>query len=413
MNAEWIQPDVPEVAENENPTESETKADIKAAQEAARKRKKQLGRYVVKAGGMMLSTGTVVGGMTGYIIDVDITKISAANSVPYLIENSEVPILDAEPLPIPQGVYRAMDAADKTYINNSIKPVRLGFFNNPGLGMVDTYQADKTLSAFDKYGSNISVHSGNSGINISANVDRIEDYIEQENLNQAAFYGNSMGCLLVLKEAVELLKRDPEARVPLIILDSPAIDASVLRPRSLRDAYTAVNAMGIAGAEYSRVIRHVAELSVRKQQILDDPSSFGRINDQVFKNIYENPDFATNILVATQAQTIINARAWKDFDYLGSLPEDRKPFIAVMVPADPKMDDVVNARTATKLIKKWTKEANLPLLGPYKLENFHHGAQWMDKPEYKKVLGRIMQDFTAKQAERDEEQRIAELSIAD
>jgi pimeloyl-ACP methyl ester carboxylesterase len=319
-----------------------------------------------------------------YAWDVNEEEAILSHTHPYIIENSPVPQTpQTTTLPIPEGAYKAMDPADQAQVHNMIN--RMAFVNMPGFGLVDTYEGDQVFKPFGRIAANWSMHYDNAGVDPIVNARTIVKQARAENINQVALDGDSMGTIIATETAVNIEKIAPDITIPFIVMDSPAVGLQVLRPQSLSNGFTMLKGDLFPGAHDSRFARVAAEMYLRMGQI-HDLASFDAVLSQVHDEVFNNRDLAGNSLLVEQFQMIRSADVEGDLRELGKLPADKRPVIVFMGAEHAIQDDVVNTPKSYALLKKWTAEAKLSLLGPYGIEHFYHGAQWRSMSEYHDVL---------------------------
>lgn len=376
IGAEGLQPET-------RVPEAEPLAEAKAA---FKQRAKRFGGRALKMTAS-LTAGAVAFGGYMYNEDVNEVKEMLAHTHPYVIENSSLPAIETGSSMVPHGTYETLDPAEKSYIAG-LEQDRLVTIDFSGFGLTNVYKAKEVLSSFDKIGANWSVHYDNLGIDTEVIARMLVDKMNDQGIKQFGIYADSMGNIVGLQVAVQMLNLDPTLRFRFMDMDSPATCMEVLREKSLQDGYRLLDGIKeMPGAEYSRFDRMIAEIYLRWDRV-HDWDSFWDVFHEVRREIFDNRDLPGNTLLAEQFQFIENSQFEPELKEVGELPMDERPVFYFMGAKNQAADDVVNTNKSYQLVYKWTQEDGLVLKGKYGIKDFHHGSQWMSMEEYHDVLGK-------------------------
>ena len=324
-------------------------------------------------------------GVAEYKADIDEVKAMLATTQPSITEYSAPTRPSFETEAIPRGVYETLSITERSYVDHLDSASHTAIVNVSGFGKRENTDPQRFLKGLDLLGYGWTLQYDSAGIDTTVIAREIvqKARTDDRGINRLAFYGDSMGTIVATKIAATITQLAPDMSIPFIILDSPAIDKTAVRERSMSDGYALLDGMHLPGAEYSRHLRVLAELYLRRKEIIDDPARFPAIHDAVHKQVFDNSDLPSNIFLAEQFQMIVNADAASDLTTIGEHSKHDPTTIFMIGATDESDDDVVDTPVAYELIKKWARAAGLPSVELTGIDHFAHGYQAASKEQIK------------------------------
>ncbi len=358
---------------------------------AAPNRTRLVGRWGFKLAGMLTATLAVTG-MYQYQSDVNDERSMLANTHSYLQENSPPIEHTLLPIPVPRGVYEAMDPAQQAAIDDARHVGNIASISFSGVGKTQVPEGGAVLSPFDKLGANYSMVYDPKGVDTNNLLDTMNTITSPNggNANNLIIYGNSAGAAIGTDAAVRLIEKNPSIRIKAILLDSAAIDPSVVSPESRAQALMMLESFKfIPGVENSRDARVLGEMIMKRTEI-HDPASFVSTLNSTIDEVFNARQSTSNALSGDQYLAVEYSKVQKDLLALGRLPVDQRPLIFFIGATDPKRDDVVNVVKSYALLNKWTRQAGLVLADPIGVDNLFHGEPELSMKQYHSIFKNIV-----------------------